>query len=292
MRTLTFTVSQKHEGKTIATFLRQEQHFSASLCALLKKEEEYLLKNGVPVWQNATLSAGDELTIRIPAVCTLSPNTSLTAPIVYEDDDLILYDKPPGMPVHPSHGHWDDTLGNAYAAHLQRNANSAAFSPVTRLDKDTSGLCLVAKHPLSAALLSHGVKKEYLALVCGVLPEDTGSICEPIAREEGSVIKRQVSPNGKPSRTDYQVLRRFTDRTLVRIGLRTGRTHQIRVHFSHLGYPLAGDALYGGDCTRDAHHCLCCVSLSFQHPISRKILSFRKPVASLIDQDFFSGVSL
>jgi len=277
VRILQYRITKAHENKTIGTYLKQEKGYSSALCTLLKQDERCILRNDLPAWQNTLLKEGDRLTVTIPAACSLVENGSLSVTIVYEDEDVILFDKPHGMPVHPSHGHYEDTLGNFYAAYLHQKGEDGVFSPITRLDRDTSGFCLVAKHPLAAAGFGAEIQKEYLALLSGVLPENYGIIDAPIAREADSVIKRCVRADGKESKTEYRVLKRFDDRTLVRVRLHTGRTHQIRVHFAHLGYPLAGDDLYGGDCSRDDHQRLCCVGLTFRHPVTGQIFSFQKP---------------
>lgn len=168
----------------------------------------------------------------------------------------MVFDKPPGLAVHPSIVHYGDTLGNLYAA-LYPNS---AFRPVHRLDKDTSGLCACAKNKLSASLLcSEGdrIEKTYFAVVSGEIVSG-GEIDLPIGRADGSIIKREVRPDGQRAETLYKPILRKNGKTLLEITLKTGRTHQIRVHFAHLGFPLCGDEMYGGDrreIARQALHC-------------------------------------
>ena len=178
-----------------------------------------------------------------------------------ETDSYIVYNKPAGMPVHPSQGHHGDTLGNVFAAQFPQ----LPFRPVYRLDSDTSGICLVAKSAYAAGQLQGSTRKTYLALVCGELSTG-GTIDAPIGRAEGSVLCRCVRPEGKPAVTHYMPLRSDGAYTLLSLRLETGRTHQIRVHMAYLGYPLAGDRLYGTSSEQFPHHMLHCDSLEFSDP--------------------------
>lgn len=203
----------------------------------------------------------------------LDENPDLFAPIVYEDNDVAVYDKPVDMPVHPSHLHRYDTLGNLFAAQHK----DMTFRPINRLDKDTSGLCAVAKNPFSAAKLSGNIEKTYFAVVCGKL-SGGGTIDAPIGRCDGSVITREVRPDGQRAVTNYTVLGGSGKYTLVRIKLETGRTHQIRVHFAHIGYPLAGDDMYGGDISDITHQALHCGELEFTLPVSGEKICLSSPI--------------
>lgn len=268
MRILNYPIPAELDGVRVDHYLRQSHGYSATLLRRLKTTD-HILRNGKPVRLIDPLYQEDLLTICLEESCDLTPNPFIKAEIVYSDEDLIVYHKPAFLPVHPSIGHKDDTLANLFAATQQ-----GGFHPINRLDANTTGLCLIARHSFAATALSGTVEKEYTALVCGHLTEKHGTICAPIAREDGSIIRRTVSAGGKHSVTHYRVLEESSAYSLVQVQLETGRTHQIRVHFAYLGHPLAGDDLYGGDTSVYSHHMLCCTALTFPHPISGKVLTF------------------
>lgn len=214
------------------------------------------------------IHTGDVLSINLREDTNIKPNYELSVPIVYEDEDVIVYNKPPFMPVHPSKGHLDDTLANVFCAHMNNLGIKAAFHPINRLDRDTSGLCVVAKNSLSTSILSKALEKQYTAVVCGNVSPKVGKIDAPITRLCGSIIKRCIAKDGQHAITNYKVESENTKYSLVRVNLETGRTHQIRVHFSHIGNPLAGDSMYGGDMTDINRQALCCNMVRFIHPIT------------------------
>ncbi|MGN0690644.1 MAG: RluA family pseudouridine synthase, partial [Oscillospiraceae bacterium] len=203
----------------------------------------------------------------------LEENIALNIPIVYDDDDIVVFDKPFGVPVHPSINHYNDTLGNYFSAVYK----GVSFRPVNRLDKDTSGLCAVAKNPFSASLLQKNTDKTYFAIVKGEIKE-SGRIELPIARESDTIIKRKVDESGQYAVTEYAPKMTKNGLTLLEIKLLTGRTHQIRVHFSHIGYPLVGDELYGGDASLLSRQALHCGRLSFIHPLSNERVTVECPL--------------
>ncbi len=244
--------------------------FSKRIITRIKREPENISCNGKHIRMVDNLKTNDILKITLSEQSTLIPNGNLNVDIVYEDDDIIIFNKPANMPVHPSLLHYDDTLGNFFTYYTNSKNQQITFRPINRLDSNTQGLCLVAKNSLAANLLSQKVKKEYTAVVCGNVKDDYGIINAPIARENDTIIKRCVAPHGQESITEYYVEKRNNKYSLVRINLHTGRTHQIRVHFSYLGYPLAGDDLYGGDCSDIHTQALCCNKLFFEHPILHK----------------------
>ena len=188
--------------------------------------------------------------------------------IAYEDDYLLIIDKPAGMLVHPTVNEWGTTLYDYVTEYYQRKGITANIHPVSRLDRHTSGLVIFAKEPIIQHWLSQQqMDKEYLAIVTGELPNDAGIIEAPIARKEGSIIERCVSENGKYAKTSYKLLSKRKGLSLLQVKLFTGRTHQIRVHMAYIGCPLYNDNLYGtpGPQSRHALHAF---KLRFIHPVS------------------------
>lgn len=188
--------------------------------------------------------------------------------IAYEDDYLLIIDKPPGMLIHPTVNESGCTMYDYVADYYQQKNLSCGIHPVSRLDRNTSGLVIFAKEPVVQFWLSQReIIKEYLAIATGSIEQDAGIIEVPIARKEGSIIERCVSENGKYAKTSYQVLHRSEDKTLLRLRLFTGRTHQIRVHLAHIGHPLYNDNLYGTPGPQ-SRHALHAYRLQFIHPVS------------------------
>ena len=274
IRQFLYTIPPEQNLQTVEHYLKTVHGYSRRIITRLKQQPEHILLNDRHVRMIDLLHTADQLKVVLTESTDILPNPNLSVEIVYEDEDIIIFNKPASMPVHPARRHLEDTLANFFVYHIQRQGQAATFRPINRLDGDTTGLCLVAKNALSAKLLTKQVQKEYTAILCGLLPENQGEINLPIAAAPDSVIRRQVDPNGQPSITQYSVEQRKNGYTLVRVHLLTGRTHQIRVHFSHLGYPLAGDALYGGSQKDICRHALCCNKLNFIHPISTKPMSF------------------
>lgn len=271
MRELTFTMPAGLPAQNIKTYLRAFG-VSGSLLKTLKNEPDGILKNGQPARTIDMLSPGDRLQIRIPPEGTPPKRSGQNVRILYRDDDILVADKPPFMPVHESRNHQGDTLANAVAEELD-----GAFRSVYRLDRDTSGLVVIAKNSLSAAKLAGKCQKTYYAVAEGVLARP-GRICLPIARMGDSIIKRCVSPRGVYAATDFVPLICKEKRTLLQIRLETGRTHQIRVHFAHIGHPLTGDSLYGrpsGQIMRQALHC---GRVCLTHPVTGKQMVFSTAV--------------
>lgn len=247
---------------------------SKRLIRKLKQSTNGITKNGNPIRTVDKICKGDCITITLEDEKTLEANENLNVPILFESDDLIAFDKPYNMPVHPSIKHQGDTLGN-YFSYV---CKGLSFRPVNRLDRDTSGVCVVAKNAFAAKSLQQSLEKTYYAVVCGKT-EKEGTIDAPIGRVDGSIITREVSQSGQRAVTHYEALKYSQNGkyTLLKITLETGRTHQIRVHFSHVGYPLAGDEMYGGDCSDINRQALHCKTVKFSHPITGE--------AMIIDSD-------
>ncbi|HIZ56156.1 MAG TPA: RluA family pseudouridine synthase [Firmicutes bacterium] len=273
MRRLTYTL-QAGQSCKVQDYLRR-QGFSGTLLAYLKQREGRLLCNGKHIRTVDMLSPFDQLEVTLDdEENDLIPNPALTAEILYQDPDLVIYNKPAAMPVHPCRNHRTDTLGNLFAVSYP----NCVFRPVNRLDRDTSGACLAALHALAGAKLSGKTYKVYLAVVSGRLPTDRGTIDAPILRTDYTGIARQVGEGGQPAVTHYQVVAGNADYTAVRVWLETGRTHQIRVHFCHLGFPLAGDRLYGGSLERMDRQALHCMQMSFVHPVTETEISVQAEI--------------
>lgn len=263
--TYRFIVPEEYDQKKLRVFLRGGCSLSASLLHTVKYLEDGLMVDGVRAKTNQVLRKGQRVTVHLPQGDTgLSPYAA-DVPIAYEDDDVIVFDKPAGMATHPTRNQPDATLANVYAAHARNRGDEPVFRPINRLDKSTSGLVLAAKTRYAAPLLAKNADKVYIAVCAGAFEDDEGEVDAPIARSETSIITRAVRPDGAPSVTRYRVLLRAENYTVLQVVTLTGRTHQIRVHMAHIGHPLLGDTLYGG-APLLARHALHCVKMSFLHP--------------------------
>lgn len=269
MRHLEFRITAPFAGKKIEWFLRGDQGISHRVVIQLKKLPEGILLNGRHARTIDRLAEGDLLEINLPEEPRPMYVSQRAVEIAYEDDDLLVYNKPADMPCHMSGGHYNDTLANVYAAHcLEKGETVTTFRPINRLDKDTTGGVVVAKNQIAAGKLWKQVQKRYLALVEGRLEQEEGVIDLPILREVPYEMRRVVDPDGQEAITQYRVLARGEGHTLVECILHTGRTHQIRVHFSYLGHPLAGDTFYGGSAALLERQALHCGWVSFPHPVT------------------------
>ncbi len=257
---------------TLESFLLKNG-FSRRLITKLKRIENGITCAGRLVRSVDMVTPGDVVVLKNPDGDALEPNPALNVPIAFENDNLIVFNKPSGMPVHPSIKHQGDTLGN-YFAHL---FPELTFRPVNRLDRDTSGLCIVAKNAHSANRLQGRCDKLYYAAVHGSAGEN-GTINAPIARQQESIILRCVREDGQDAITHFRQLRTNGSYSLEEITLETGRTHQIRVHFSHLGNPLAGDDMYGGSREHISRQALHCGRLTFPEPLTNEIITVNAPI--------------
>lgn len=271
MRELCFDVEQSENGLLAKTFLKRRGISERSV--MLLKRSGGITRGGNILRTGDRVYAGERVEVRSPKEkCGFEPNYDLFAPIVYDDEDAVVFDKPAGLAVHPSAGHYSDTLGNYFAVKYP----DSVFRAVNRLDKDTTGLCLCAKNPLSAPILPKNFDKTYYAVVCGDIDEP-GTIDLPVGRVSDSIIKREVRADGEPAVTHYKPVMQKNGLTLLEIKLETGRTHQIRVHFSHIGYPLIGDEMYGGALDKIKRQALHCGKISFIKPFSGEKISLESP---------------
>ena len=270
MRTINFKIEEKDNLKQVRDFL-SDFGISSALLTTLKCSENGILINGVFAKTIEKLHTDDTLTINIEDKGTPPKASGRKVRILYNDEDIIVADKPPFMPVHQSRNHIGDTLSNAVAPLLQ-----GSFRSVYRLDRDTSGLVVIAKNTLSASKLAGKCDKTYYA-VCNGTVNFNKTINLPIARESKSIIKRCVSPFGEKAVTRYTSLFCKNNKTLVKINLETGRTHQIRVHFSHCNNALVGDTLYGQSDKNIMRQALHCGEVTFRHPITNEKMQFILP---------------
>lgn len=274
---LTYIPAAGDEGKRLYVFLR-EQGVSATFIKDVKYQTVGFFAGGVPVHTDYRVKAGEEIRFPLPPEppTTVEPE-NIPLHIVYEDAFALVLDKPAGIAVHPTLNYPGGTLANGWMGELAKRGETGVFRPVNRIDKDTSGLVLCAKNGFAAPMLAETAQKRYYAIVEGELPLGFGAVEAPIGRRGESIIGRCVCPEGKPSRTEYEVLAAKGGHSLVCCVPVTGRTHQIRVHFSWLGHPLAGDDLYGGSRERMGRHALHCGQMSFSHPFTRENITVNSP---------------
>ncbi len=277
MGELKFTVPSEYDGETVQTFLRQGHGFSWRMVVRLKHTENGITVNGRLRRSIDRVNAGEQLVLRLPEDAIRVEEADIPLNVVYEDDSLLVVDKPPYLAVHPSAFKPEPTLANAVVGYYAKQGQSHAFRPTNRLDRNTSGLLLTAKNAHVAYALAHKVDKTYLAIVLGKL-EGEGVIDQPIRVKDGCTITREVGEGGKESRTHYKVLATDGEITLVRLWLETGRTHQIRVHMSWLGFPLVGDTMYGTDETILPRHALHCAEMAFTHPLTGERVRLHSPL--------------
>ena len=260
------------KNKITAEELLFSHGYSKRIVIALKQTENGLTVDGKRVRSTTQLSVGEVLRVEMPETGGRKNKSEINVPIVYEDEDIIVCDKPAGMVCHRSGGHQSDTLEHVFS--------ERTFRAVCRLDKDTSGLVVLAKHQLAAALLHEKVDKEYIAVVEGTLEEKEGAIELPIMREAAFEPKQIVDEDGLPSRTLYHVIWEGEGRTAVSCKLPTGRMHQIRVHFSAIGHPLIGDEMYGEKSEEISRQALHCAKVKFVHPITKIECEFTSKLPS------------
>ncbi len=286
VRYLTLPISGELAGSEVYTLLRRHLGLSGTVLRRVKWLSDGITVDGARVNVRFRVAAGQVLSVRLSDPDSASQPLPRPGPLdlVYEDEDLVVVNKAPGVLVHPSHGHFDDTVGNFLMARYRENREGAGFHPVHRLDKGTSGLLVVAKHPhaqeqLKRQLHTPAFRRIYLAVCEGIPRPAEGHIDAPIGRVPGSLMARRVDPAGQPASTRYRVLRTGQGRALVELELDTGRTHQIRVHMAHTGHPLTGDFLYGMEdhslISRPALHS---ARLSLLHPVTGEPMAWEQPL--------------
>lgn len=287
-RKLFFTISDENVGMTIQEYLKKLE-FSSQNIIELKKMHRSVLINDEWVHMNYKLQKNQSLTIHIQE---LESNDkilpiNLPFPILYEDEDLVIINKPADMPIHPSQNNYDNTLANAAAYYYEELQHTPfTFRCINRLDRNTTGLTILAKNMYSANVLAgqmqrREIKRLYLALLDGNLNAKYGTIRFPIGRKSGSTIERQIDfEHGDTAITHYCRLKEFDSYTLAAFQLETGRTHQIRVHMASVNAPLIGDTLYNPKASANklSRQALHAYRISFIHPITRKRMKFTAPI--------------
>ncbi len=290
-RTLTYAITAFDTGHTIEQYLRSKNYSSQCIKELKKMPESILINDG---WQymRHILQDGEILTVRVQEnFCSEKiPPVELPLDILYEDEDILIVNKPADMPIHPSLNNYYNSLANALAWYFAKQNKPFIFRCVNRLDRDTSGLTIIAKHMLSASILSSMVAKrsihrEYLAIVRGEILPPQGTIDAPIGRKGDSIIERVIDyEKGEYAVTHYQSTAYQNGHSLLSIHLETGRTHQIRVHMKHIGFPLIGDHLYNPDMEYMQRQALHSHRLQFTHPITREEMDFTAPLPKDMQQ--------
>ena len=283
-----YKISAEESGKTVKEILRYGVGLSLAFTKKLKFLENGILLNGERVTVRCVVREGDILSLATEddGIETLLSPTNIPFDCIYEDDSVILPNKPAFMPTHPSRNHRGDTLADALAYKYKQEGAPLVFRAISRLDKDTSGILLLAKDRISASRLSDAmkrgeIKKQYIAILDGVLSEPNGVIETYIKREAESIIKRKIchsDEGGDRALTHYETLAENGTYSLVLASPITGRTHQLRVHFSYLGAPILGDGMYGRESDLISRHALHALSLEFPHPKTENKMKISAPL--------------
>lgn len=288
--TLTHTVPPEQDGWRLRSVLLTGMGLSRKLLTRLRGIEGAIKVNGAYDVLYHPLRTGDivEVTLPIEVSDTILPQP-MDIEVIHEDEHLLIVNKPWGRIVHPTHGHYINTLANGVVHYWEAKGERHKFRPIHRLDQDTSGVIAIAKNGYSHQYVSEQfqegrVRKTYVAVVYGVMAQDAGTVEGPIDRDADEPHVRVVSPTGAPSTTHYEVIERLPAATVVRVKPVTGRTHQIRVHMKHIGHPLVGDALYIDHrnhpprvvpIRRQALHA---ATLSFEHPGTKERATYEAPL--------------
>lgn len=284
-RNIDYIIDEDSAGLRVEQFLRRKRYSGQNLSEI-KRMPKSILVNGVHYYMRQELSTGDHLQVRICETQNSEkiPPTKLPLDIIYEDEDLLVLNKPAGMPIHPSLKNYTNSIANALAYYFQSQGKPFIFRCCNRLDRDTSGLTIVSKHLVSGSILSDMTKyrevhREYLAIARGSVTPSEGTIQAPLGRKEGTIIERTVDwEHGEDAVTHYKVVKEANGHSLVSLRLETGRTHQIRIHMKHLGYPLIGDYLYNPDMEYMTRQALHSHHMEFTHPVTGEHMSFTAPL--------------
>lgn len=284
-RNIDYIIDEDSAGLRVEQFLRRKRYSGQNLSEI-KRMPKSILVNGVHYYMRQELSTGDHLQVRICETQNSEkiPPTKLPLDIIYEDEDLLVLNKPAGMPIHPSLNNYTNSMANALAYYFQSQGKPFIFRCCNRLDRDTSGLTIVSKHLVSGSILSDMTKyrevhREYLAIARGSVSPSEGTIQAPLGRKEGTIIERTVDwEHGEDAVTHYKVVKEANGHSLVSLRLETGRTHQIRIHMKYLGYPLIGDYLYNPDMEYMTRQALHSHHMEFTHPITGEHMSFTAPL--------------
>lgn len=279
-----YQITENEQNTTVLDFLRKKG-FSRHILSSMKADEEALTRNGQRIGGREHLLAGDHFRVRLLETIDSDGIVPVSMPlsILYEDEDILVINKPADMPVHPSIGNYTNTLANGVTAYLDAKGEHSPFRCINRLDRDTSGALILAKNAFSAAVLStqmrnRQIRRTYLAVVEGITPPN-GTISAPISRVDDSVIERHVDfLHGEPAVTHYERLETKNEHSLLEIHLETGRTHQIRVHMGYIGHPLPADYLYHPEYDCFKRQPLHSLQLEFRHPVTDKSMCLLAPV--------------
>ena len=271
------------ENLTLKEVLLDKLNFSVRSLSKMKRYKTVKVNNQY-IKPSEKINKGDLIEVKIEEDMADFKSQNLDLPILYDDFDIIMVNKPPFMVVHPTKSHYENTVANGVTHHIMKNNEKVKVRFVNRLDMNTSGLVIVAKNPYAQFVLSSDMKEDkvekmYIAIVKGVVKEDFGTINEPIYRPTDDSVKRIVHEDGQPSVTHFEVVERLKDATVLKLKLETGRTHQIRVHLNHIGHGIIGDELFGyvdeSLINRQALHAF---SLKFKQPRTREDLEFKAPL--------------
>lgn len=271
------------ENLTLKEVLLDKLNFSVRSLSKMKRYKTVKVNNEY-IKPSEKIKKGDLIEVKIEEDMADFKPQNLDLPILYDDFDIIMVNKPPFMVVHPTKSHYENTIANGVTHYIMEKNEKVKVRFVNRLDMNTSGLVIVAKNPYAQFVLSSDMKEDkvekmYIAVVKGVVKEDSGTINEPIYRPTDDSVKRIVHEDGQPSVTHFEVVERLKDATVLKLKLETGRTHQIRAHLNHIGHGIIGDELYGhvdeSLINRQALHAF---SLRFKQPRTREDLEFKAPL--------------
>ncbi len=281
---LSYQIDKDEHYDNVLHVLKEQFFLSDRLITKLKKANKIYL-NSLPTYTKKSVTMGDTVSVLIDFEEDNSNIVASNIPlnIIYEDDYLLVLNKPANIAIHPSILHFDNSLSNGVKFYFDKLGLKKKIRIVNRLDRNTSGIVIFAKNEyiqecLIKQMKTNEFKKEYLAIAKGILESKSGTLNFPIARKEGSIIERTVTSDGDSAITHYDVVKEFNNLSLVHIVLETGRTHQIRVHFSHIGHPILGDTLYGSPSELINRQALHSYKLTFIHPVTKKVVSLEAPL--------------